>query len=219
MLKSYRNKLLMHIKSKEYLTKEMDFEEINHGIKISLNNSPLSFLIFNSEESFHHFEINFTGFNPGFKTVGDSNVDFNLLLENFDEWFENDVEQYLDELAEPDLWKVFLEEYDGLIKGSLDESQEFSELDRNKVTLAIENLRNSIEGKMDLNTEKLEKIDKKLEALTKKLDSFNKTDWKDYANGIIMNIATSIILEPTQREVFFNLLKQSFNIFPRLLGG
>lgn len=242
MLKSYKNKLLLELKVRNFdLNKfkienvEIDRKELDddpfhlellgstrlaivNGIKINLKKSPLSFFLCNSDDSYDLFTVKYNNFIPGFNSSITEELTFETALESFDEWYENDVASFLEELAEPDLWSAFLKEKFSIIDFN-NEEENFTVQEKEDAVQAIENFKKDIKNKMELETEELQKINNKLDHLNKKTEQLNKPDWKVFADGIVLNILTSIILDPTQQQKFIELLKNAFSFFPKLIGG
>lgn len=219
MLKKYKNELLLHLRKQNYPIDKFRFEDSKNTVTLTLKESPLFFRVETSGHNFHLFDIFFTRFVPGFTGNGGNNARFEGVLEELDRWYRNNVNEFWREEGEPDLWRAFLNENVNLMKNIEDETGEFSELEKEKTSLAINHLKKSIEEKLEISEEELKKINKKLDTLNEKVDLLNKTDWKDFANGLVMNIVTSIILDPTHQRTFLELLKQSFSFLPKLIGG
>lgn len=234
MLKKYRNQLLLEIKNKNIEIEKFiieDFKEenvfrnlhekkiIRNGIKICLKDSPLVYSILNTEESYDEFEIEFIPFTPNLEMVYIDIPDFKKVLDHFNTWHDFEVKKFLKNLAEPDLWSIFLNEKFNISEIGSEEIENFTIEEIENTTQAIENFKKSIEEKMELTNDELKKINKKLDNITEKIEQLNKSDWKDFANGVVLDIVTSTILDPVQQTHFITLLKNAFSFFPKLIGG
>ncbi len=239
MLKKYKNLLLLELKKEDYnidkfeiINIEEDIDEITadpfylkkfdkriiikKGIKITLKDTPLYFIFYNSDKSYDIFSVKYTCFVPGFQSFFEHKLNFRGALMKFERWNRTQVNRFLKEQTEPDLLDAFLRLRPSMIYFNTEE-ENFTVQEKENATQAIENLKKDIKNKIELNATTLDKLNEKLDNINEKLEVLNKPNWIDFANGVIINILTYIITDSIQQQKFMELLKNAFTLFPKLI--
>ena len=123
------------------------------------------------------------------------------------------VRPYLDDMNTPDLWGI-LEATRSHAKAELgtpEDFQPFSDEEKRRIKLSINDFCLSVQEKFDPTQEKLNVIDARLKYLSDALDKHNKFDWNGIAINTVMAISIALLLDTHHREQLIQLFKQAFS--------
>lgn len=232
MLKTYKNLLFKNILNKGLEINHFKFIEQNPAFsQIIYKDTPLFFNIYVHPESHHHFKIMHTKHTPMFnlsslipsdfrpdyipveKTIHYENwlcMNFDNVITCFNYWYENDIESYNRNLDIPDEWEMYLQGNKIL---SLDENtntNKFSKEQLKNVSVKLNEFKLFILKEYSPNSEQLNIIEEKINYL---IDAANRNtvfDWKNIAMAILINIASTLMLDSEKAMQMFNFFKSLF---------
>lgn len=183
---------------------------------IQLRNSPICFAVRPFAE-FDTFQYYCSTFTPDFPLTGPYGYyDTESLHNKFTEWLNTVVKPYLDEASTPDLWQLMEDTRSDTIRDieAPDYSESFSEDEKTRIRLSINEFRLLIVNNFNPHKEELDAINNRLKYLSDAMDKHNKFDWKGIAISTVIAIAVTLALNPEQ----FNQLVQLFkNVFSTII--
>jgi hypothetical protein len=184
---------------------------------IELRNSPICFAFRPSVNTFDEFFYRHSLFSPDFPlTMARHLPDIESLRNAFKSWLGGVVQPYLDDTTTPDLWQLMENTRSDTILDaeSLDYSKSFSEDEKTRIRLSIDEFRLLIVNTFDPHKKELDAINNRLKYLSDAMDKHNKFDWKGIAISTVISIAVTLSLNPDQ----FNQLVQLFkNVFSTVI--
>jgi hypothetical protein len=218
LLRKYKNELLTIIQESGFDPNFFIAEDKAFGIDeyftITLRDSPIFFAVRAGKGSFDSFLYIHSEFQLNFPRSQISvSVTWEYLAARFKYWLNNVVKAYLDEINAPDLWQI-LEEARSHVKdeiGTPKEFEPFSDEEKIRVRLSLNDFRLLIVKNFSPNKEELKSIDARLEHLSDALDKHNKFDWKGIAINTVIAIGVALSLSPEQGHQLFVLFKQVFS--------
>lgn len=224
MIKKHKNEFIDVIES--YGLKPVAFnttEESNGDFTLKYMNTPFTFKVIISHDSYLFYLYEYTSFAPGFPIwfmTEQFEISILYLIKSFKEWIEHHLMPYLDDLSEPDLWQI-IEQKQSFIQSSdssEDEFSPFTELENDQLKLAINEFRFLIAKEFEPTHEQLALINKRLDYLQTTLDKkLNRFDWKSIAFGIINVIRIFLSLSKEKTEYLFNLFNDLILNIPKIL--
>jgi hypothetical protein len=185
--------------------------------EVSLRNSPLAFFVKNNRVNFHEFKWRYTMFGPDFPLT----VYFpgqqewgngNHMSVYFHNWLHSTVIPYLEDLLQPDPWQQ-LEVQRSLVAGEgsvKDGMGLFSDDERARLRLALNEFRVVVEETFQPTREEMELINARLEYLSDAVDRLGKIDWRAVALTTLINIATTLALDPDKAKTLYALFERVF---------
>ena len=185
------------------------------GFIIQLKNSPLFFLARTRAEDYHDHDSRYVKFAPDFPKSDylprENWCGIDKIYDYFNDWLNNHVKLYLEELEVSDLWEQLegnnLFNSDPLSNRS---SINFTKPEKERITASIDHFRKLIEVEYSPTEEQLEIINDRLGYLTESLDRLNKVDWQGIAISTVMSISIALSLDTENGKNLFTLFKQAF---------
>lgn len=182
--------------------------------KISFLSTPLYFSISVPTDSYHSFKHSYVTMSPGFAYSPEfKSENFGDLLDSFESWLEHHVKLYLEEKETPDLWSE-ISSLVGGIAATEDETERFSEDEQGQLLGHIETFRLLIIEKSNANTEQLAKINDRLNYLSEAIGRVNRTDWRNIAIAVLINLA----IDTQLGRGIFSIARQAFGKLLPLIG-
>jgi len=185
--------------------------------QVRLRNSPLAFSVKNNRVNFHEFKWRYTMFGPDFPLTeyhpgrqewGDGNH----VSVYFHNWLHSTVIPYLGDLLQPDPWQQ-LEVQRALVasEGSVKDGMEsFSDDERARLRLALNEFRVLVDETFQPTREEMELVNARLEYLSGAVDRLSKIDWRAVALTTLLNIATTLALDPDKAKTLYALFERVF---------
>lgn len=173
--------------------------------------SPLLFKI-SQESSFDMFDYQCTDYNPAYSLTDISYSRVDDLSHIFTNWINTVVKPYLEDSKIPNLWGILVENPSQTINQSIEvqETKLFSEEEKIRVKLSINEFRLLIKQDFNPNQEQFKVINDRLEYLTNALDKHNKFDWKGIAIQTVISIGIALSLSPEKGQQLLMLFKHVF---------
>jgi len=222
MLKKYKNMLLEIIREKDFDPMMFTSSEMKVGsspcLMIRVKESPLKFAVFEKNDDYHFFESRSVEFGPNMgKPASFSGFASNwepiaTIYQEFGQWLEFHVRNYLNELILPDLWQQ-IEDQKPLVTGtdlSEKEVAPFSDEQKERLRLSIDEFKIRIIETFDPSPDQIQAIANRLDYLSGALDRLNRIDWKSLALSTTLNIAFALALDTAKSKTLYNLFKQAF---------
>lgn len=184
------------------------------GDILQVKNSPMQFSIRISIDSYNKFDFCYTTYSPGFKLSDiypqEGFVDFDEVLTSLDRWLNFHVKPYQEDLDEPDLWKQYIEGQDSLDEINFENQTEFSDDEKQKVLMSVNELKYLIKRELNTSDEEQKLINERLDYLVDSMDRLNKYDWKGAAFNSLFSIVTALSLDTEKGKLLFELFKKAF---------
>ena len=218
ILKKHKNALLAVIKESPLDPTLFTAEDATIGDEeffiIQLRNSPIRFAARPSYRGFDSFFYHSSIFSPTFPLSQLASAgNPQRLFDEFEEWLNNVVKPYLDEVITPDLWQILEDTHSEARRevGAPDDFKPFSEEEKFQLKRSIDELQLSIENNFNLNKKELGAIKKRLQYLSDAIDKHNRFDWKGIAISTAIAISVTLALNPEQTRQLFQLFKEAFS--------
>ncbi|MCJ8288373.1 MAG: hypothetical protein HRT58_21885 [Crocinitomicaceae bacterium] len=217
MLKQYKNQLFDIIRRSE-----LDFEQFVYDqeksdlFSISYRDSPFQFHIGISEDSHDRFDFSRTLFAPGYPTSDpfphEGYFDFGTLLNNVKQWI-NDINRYIEEIEEIDLWDEYNKGNDSLNieKIEFNDQVQFNTEEKVQVRMALNEFQSLILQKFELSESQISIVSDRIEHLCDLSEDLTKFDWKGVAISTLISITIALSLDTEGGKQLIELFKQVFS--------
>ncbi len=188
---------------------------------IRLRNTGLKFDIFETATALHTFGVNYTRFDadwpsnwlrgPGSHPSVRHSIDEIYRLYN--RWLSAEVEPYIQETQQPDLWQQIEQQRQLITARSLTpyEVSPFTEEEKPQLRASIQQFRLLVCESFNTTQEQLKCIDERVDYLTQAVDRLNRFDWKGLALSIVVGISIDLCVDTDGGRRLFELFKQAFN--------
>jgi hypothetical protein len=217
MLKKYRNEIYEAINSTVLYSGDFTIKESDDNFLLVYKPQPkLEFRIKERENSHHAFRAQYVNFEKGYPLspdVGFSN--FATVMTKFKYWLKSIIE-YNEEAETVDLWSFDLPDDDQpkLLATSFSTidfesdapfTEEEARLLRGDMNSAYEHIKSTLE----IESDRLSKIEDALKELSDKIDQLGKSNWKQQAGEIMKDVIVDAAKDSFQLksliEIFSNL--------------
>ena len=128
------------------------------------------------------------------------------------------VRSAVDEELLPDLWSEAKAASESSSSNSFESHEVFTEDEKAKVKLAINNFRILLVQQFEPNPQQLASVNDQLEYLVAAVDRLNKFDWKGVATSTLIGISTALTLDVERSRHLYGLFQQAFSSVLRLLN-
>ena len=220
VLKKYKNNLLAIIQESGldpnlFIAEDKKFGNENYfTIRIRHPEILVLFAVrpyFNSFEKFCYLH---SLFRADFKVCDTLYAEnWETIVTKFKSWLDDIVKPYLDDIGTPDLWQTLGETvlHTKYESGTPEDFKSFSDEEKIKIRLSINDFRLLIVKNFNPNKEELAAINARLEYLSDAVDKHNKFDWKGIAINTVIAITIALSLNPDQGSQLFQFFKQVFS--------
>ncbi len=136
-----------------------------------------------------------------------------LINEKFNKWVERHVQDYLNDLFEPDLWEQ-LRNQEVTISGSElseDDTAKFSDEEKVQLRLLLNEFRLVVAETFKPNSEQMRVVDNRLHYLSESLERLNRFDWRSVLLTTTLSISVALSLDTARGKILFDLLKKVFS--------
>lgn len=227
MRKKYKNEIFNFLNSIKLGKENFDIEEyVEKNILktiIVYKETPFEFKIRTSPTSFDLFDYQFVTFSPTYETTPlypqSGWTNFVEVFESLENWVNNHVAEYIEELQIPDLWSEYKKGNTTLRFNEIDfENQEiFNFEEKEQIRMAINELKLLIHKNIETSEEEQQLVNNRLDYLIEAMNRLNKFDWKSVALSTTMSISIALSLDTIKGQILFDLFKNVFSIIPILL--
>jgi len=184
---------------------------------VSLRNTPLTFKVLQPTPDFRALVCAFVRFDSAFSTeycggTVENTVDLQQALNDFDDWLEAHVREYLDEQVIPDQWAELGAQRFPLEMGNLGpwESERFSPIEQARIKVAIGRMELLIAETFSPSEQQLTDIRELLEHVRDGVDRLGKSNFRYLLYSCGINIAATLALNPDNFRRLVDLFKQAF---------
>jgi hypothetical protein len=227
MLKKYKNELFQIIQNSGIdlsLVRHKE-EVINeyHAFTVEIINTPFWFMARNSSHDYEIFDCKYVQFNPSFSESGympeDGWCSFIDIKNMFTNWLQSHVQEYFNDLTEPDFWLQLNSESKALDLGKIDfdDKELFNAEEKQQIKLALRDVRLLIIDRFSPSALELESINARLDYLSQAVDRLNKFDWKSLLLSTIMSISVALSFDTEKGKQLYTLFKHVFDVIPKLI--
>jgi hypothetical protein len=228
MLTEHKNRLFNLIQDARMSSSYFELLEQQDNISIiKLVNSPILFMLTQSQGYFDEFWFNYTLYEPNFpmkfspeeaqSTTAYSSINGSIINE-FKYWLNAVVKRQIYQLEMPDLWSQ-IRFYSPYIDSSFSEEdfQHFSDNQKETIKVSIVEFKRLVVESFNPTREQFEFINARLEYLSGAVDKLNRFDWKGLAVSIITSIAINLTVDVEGGKLLFKLFQQAFDSVVQLL--
>ena len=227
LLLKYKNQFLDIIKKHKLNPEMFSAQEstLNNEstFVIELTAQPsLKFITKINPKSFHRFNCKRTIFEFGYPERGgydaQSWVHIGQILEVFEGWLQAEIQGYLNETLQTDLWEQ-IEQQKALVYASMDRGQFslFSDEERSQLRMLINEFKLVVEKTFNPSEQERHVIVERLDYLSEAVGRLNRIDWKSVALSTILSISIALSLDTERGKILFALFKQIFSGVVHLL--
>lgn len=227
MRKKHRNELFNLIGQEGFNQDDFDLIEDNQqelpATVIQYKDTPLRFVIRNSEESFESFDYQYVPFGPGFVLTDieppNGFTDFNTIYDVVKGWLKYVIKEYIEDKNEPDLWSEFKKGNNTLNINQIDfnDKSTFSLDEKKQILMAINELKLLIHKNLQTTQEQQNLVIDRLDYLIEASERLNKFDWKSLAISTLISITIALSLDTQKGQVLFDLFTKVFSVLPMLV--
>ena len=221
MLKKHKNSLheiiARHgVDPRVFETVERSFEG-HPAFILRVRATDLRFIMRSKTDNNHALDCLYTRYLPDFPSSpffpdGDwGKID--LINEKFDRWIECHVQDYLDDLLEPDLWEQVRNQQLSISGSELSEEDtaEFSDEEKVELRLLLNEFRLVVSETFKPNSDQMRVIDNRLHYLSESLERLNRFDWRSVLLTTTLSISVALSLDTARGKILFDLLKKVFS--------
>ena len=185
---------------------------------ISYKDSPMKYIVTSIKSSRDGYMVLF-GKNDGTDSVTGEDlkidgINKSQLVSRLLQWLD-ELGSYIEESETPDVWKIHSNRHkveDSIGNIDYSDSDEYSESEKAQIRIALQDFREKVINKVELDEDQIKGIDERLDYLSKAIDRLSKTDWKGIAISTIINIGTAIVLDPIKRDAIMHFFTEAFKI-------
>lgn len=220
ILKKYKNQLFQTLKESPIGIDNFEMVDDDETIILKIKNTPFQFVIKATTSNLHRFSTEYTKFLKTFPLIDRSRgtEDFHTTLIFLNEWLTDEVQEYLNEQRDIDLWKEFQKGQTILNIQAIDFDDKtfFSVDEKAQIRLAINDLKLLIQKQFQTTELEQGAIIERLDYLIEASSRLNKFDWKSLAINTIISISITLTLDADKGQQLFELFKKVFKIIPQL---
>jgi hypothetical protein len=228
ILRSHKNGFIDIIKGKgldvNIFRQEEKAEDEEHKFIISATGTPFKFTVLIARNDIKKLQCKYTLLSPALQESAfqrDPNQTIDYVYRKFDDWLDNHVITYLDEIIVPDLWAQ-IEEQEGFFENGgadADEYTLFSQEEQLKIRKDIESFKLLIQKDFSPSDDVQKIINDKLDYLVSGVERLHRIDWKNVAFSTIISIATALALDIEKTKYLFELFKKACGVVWQLPGN
>lgn len=214
MLTQLKNQLLEVFQKHDISLDLINVEEEYGNFIVRVADTPLKFIITDTEDDFYKFNYSYTRFRPGFPISSSHEiVHFGMVLLSFDVWVKNDVRNIIKEKDSPDLWEHHKNLGEAIPSPAPpeDEIEEFTEDEKNQIRVSIDEFRLLVEENFQPIEEQLKDFNERLDYLSNAVDRLNRFDWRALLITTGLDIVIAFTLDPEGARRLYELLQQAFS--------
>lgn len=199
------------------ITESVTEKDKLHQTTFKYKNSPFSFDIRVSNESYEQLDYRYVQYGPNFPFTiffpENDFTDFDSVANEFEEWINEHILEYEEDQFEPDLWSEYHEGQQNVDINQIDfnDKSNFTIAERKQISLAINEVKFLIEKNFKPLEKQLILINERLDYLAESAQNLNKFDWKSLLFSTILGIATTLTLDTEIGKKLFELFRQVFS--------
>jgi len=173
-------------------------------------------------ESYHRFNCRYTRFEFEFPERGGYSektwINFAGILEVFEQWLKTEVDAYINETLQTDLWER-IEGQIALVYTPKDreQSSSFSDEEKSQLRLLVSEFKLLVEKTFEPSEKECVVILERLNYLSDAIGRLNRIDWKALALSTMLSISIALSLDTENGKVLFALFKRVFSGVVHLL--
>jgi|SRR5579872_765003 len=138
--------------------------------------------------------------------------DFKAVKKSFVTWIEEDIEPYLEDVQQPDLWQTLTKAAIGnVLSIDYEDKSSFTLEEIQKVRFALDSLEVRMATALALNSSEIAAVKNVLDHVRMKLEHSNKLDWKLFFLGTIVNLIVVLTLDTERGNQLFRIIKEIFH--------
>jgi hypothetical protein len=225
MLKKYKNEIFQTLLNHPLGFNNFTFEEMGMDFIVTYKpyNGIFKYAFSQNTESFDYFSCSAIEYSPlmsaNVRVSPNNPVPFYNVLNDFSTWIERDIQQYLEDESEIDLWEEYkkgtnLSDVTALI---FEDTTEFTFEEKSQIKISLRELKSLIIERFVQNDNDNALIIDRITYLEESLDRLNKTDWKGILISTFFAIVIALSLDTERGKELYNLFLMVFHIKP-LLG-
>lgn len=192
------------------------------ALKLKFKGSELYFIIGQSDFSFDRFFTIQTEYSPDFQKKRDKLKAQNLqlldVINEFIQWIEEDVKEYLKEIDTPNLWETYEKSIQPLNLENIDfeDDSNFNDEEKEHIKIDLNEIKILIAENFDFSKTQLKIIDQRLNYLEEATNRLNKTDWKGVAISTVFSMIINLGVDTQTGQTIIDLFKKVFENLPHL---
>ena len=181
------------------------------------------FRFVNSEESYHHFKVDFIRFTPKFAQSiwfpQNGAKSFDEVKTRLIDWLTNELKFYWTEQYDPDFWEHFETDGNNFISDSIDyeSDEQFSDIEKEEVKLALNDVRIRLLNEYNFTPVQVQLIESRILYLEQNLDTKSKLDWKNLAIGAIISLILNLSVDTELGDQIWKLFISVFESIPKIM--
>lgn len=224
MKKVYKNQLALHLLNHPLGINNFELYQADDYWRVTYFPFEGIFKYFfnQSEDSLDYFSAEAVNYSPSIDVqprIDPRNPQhFSLVLDDFAGWLNEDVQRFVEDEQEVDLW----EEYQKRGNVSILNTEDFSDFafftkgEINTIRLGLDEIKLLIVTRFEANEQQLGNVNKRIDYLRDGLDRLNKTDYKGIFINTIISIMIALSLDTAKGQELFNLFLQVVQFAPGL---
>ncbi|MDB5285977.1 MAG: hypothetical protein JWR05_926 [Mucilaginibacter sp.] len=229
MRKGIKNKIFDFVKNTELGLREFDLTfnidkedgEEDATIEYKQSEGIFKYILFQSPKDFDAFRCYATMFSPGFNVSScfyDAYVQIDEGLERFQHWIDTELQKYIKEETETDLYEEYLKGVNlvGIDNINYQETDHFSIDQKAQIRMGFQEIKLIIAQNYATTNEQIQLINERIDYLIEAADRLNKTDWKGIFISTIIGMITSLCLDSEKGSQLFDLCIKILHIVPTL---
>jgi hypothetical protein len=224
MLKKYKNQLAELITSLSLPVNNLSVVTENESsgsvTYIRLKDHPLYFGIIESQDSFDSFKYKHVRFSPGLPetTPQGYNSTFSNILNVFERWVKNDLNEYLNEAHIPDMLEGLLSSNGSFSMNTIDfnSNELFTFEERRLLKVGLEEIKTLVKESLNLTEGEFSILNSRIDYLEEASDRLNKFDWKGVLISTVLSIITTLTLDTEKGRVLYDLFSKVLENLPKL---
>jgi len=187
---------------------------------ITFKQTPLKFLIINAPNSYEAFKYMYTFYAPGFpishNLPGTGFCNFNTLIGYLADWLGNQLNPYIEDLVETDLWATYINSPKSLNLSVINFNEQTAFSTQERVKFAILELKLLIQQQFQTSAAQQQLVNERLDYLADGVDRLNKFDWMGILFNIIIAITIALTLDTEKGRSLYELFKKVLSGIPQL---
>lgn len=223
ILKKHRNQLPKFLEDRGFTSSDFEIQETEFSIELKYKSSPMKFKFIRSKDSFVAYTYEFTRFAANFQTKSYASkyISFEEILVSLDGWIKNHLKEYISDLQEVDYlsqWiyssnSVEIEQID------FDSVEPFKTDEIQQIKIGLDEVKYLVSKNLDLTETEISIVNKRIEYLADSLERTScKTDWKNIAISTLINLITTLSLNPEQASTLWAMFHKIVESIPKLMG-
>ena len=222
ILKKHRNQLPKFLEERGFEASDFELHETELSIELQYRSSPMKFKLFRSKDSFEAFTYQFTRFTANFqnKAFTSKYVDFDGILNALNGWVRDHLNEYISDIEEIDYLNQWINSSGSVEIEQIDfeSSEPFKTDEIQQIKIGLEEVKYLVTQHLELTKNEVELVNRRIDYLADSLErTSRKTDWKNIAISTLINLITTLSLNPEQASTLWGMFHKIIHSIPRLV--